>query len=407
MLSLVRPPTRALPRSLRAFSTTLRRPSRAVVYAANGAPTEVLRVLTFPPLPPPPREAINIELLLAPINPADLNVVEGVYPSKPRPDDALAVPPRSDSTSANAETSAAASTPQTVWVGGNEGVGRVTAVGEGVGDGLRTGDWVVLTRPQAGSWAAARTVGAGDVARVPDAEALSEAQAATLTVNPATAYNMLKDFIELKPGDWVVQNGANSAVGQAVIQIAKARGLNTLNFVRNRPDIDALRNKLQGLGATHVLTYDELADKSVREQIKEWTGGKPIRLGLNCVGGKDTTAMARLLGMDGHLVSYGGMSKQPLPLPTSLFIFKNLTCHGFWQTRWYSKHDGAARAELMKTLVGLMKEGKLDTPEHEIVTIPASESDEEATQRLRDMMAAITEGRYGKKVLLKIEDKHI
>jgi hypothetical protein len=41
------------------------------------------------------------------------------------------------------------------------------------------------------------------------------------------------------------------------------------------------------------------------------------------------------------------------------------------------------------------------------VTIPSSESDEEATQRLRDMMAAITEGRYGKKVLLKIEDKHI
>jgi trans-2-enoyl-CoA reductase len=72
--------------------------------------------------------------------------------------------------------------------------------------------------------------------------------------------------------------------------------------------------------------------------------------------------MARLLGMGGHLVSYGGMSKQPLSLPTSLFIFKNLTCHGFWQTRWYSKHDGAARAELMKTLVGLMKEGKVRSP---------------------------------------------
>lgn len=181
MLSLVRPPSRVLPRTLRAFSTTLRRPSRAVVYAANGEPTEVLRVLTFPPLPPPPPEALNVELLLAPINPADLNVIEGVYPSKPRPTDALTVPPRS---STNTDTS----TPQTVWVGGNEGLGRVTAVGEGVGDGLSTGDWVVLTRPQAGTWAAARTVGAGDVARVPDAEALSEAQAATLTVRERVSY---------------------------------------------------------------------------------------------------------------------------------------------------------------------------------------------------------------------------
>lgn len=41
------------------------------------------------------------------------------------------------------------------------------------------------------------------------------------------------------------------------------------------------------------------------------------------------------------------------------------------------------------------------------MTIPASESDEDATRRLREMVAAMTEGRYGKKVLLKIEDKHI
>ncbi|KAF9473358.1 NAD(P)-binding protein [Pholiota conissans] len=403
MLSFIRPPfrvlPRVLPRALRSFSTTTHRPARAVVYTTTGAPTEVLRVLTYPTLPPPAPGSINVEFLLAPINPADLNVVEGVYPSKPRPGDEIIVPPRNGATTST----------ETAWVGGNEGLARVTAVGADVGDGLRAGDWVVLTRPQAGTWAAARTVGAGDVARVPDAQALSEAQAATLTVrkfvNPPTAYNILADYVDLKPGDWVVQNGANSAVGQAVIQIAKARGLQTLNFVRDRPDIASLKDKLQKLGATHVLTYDELADKSVREQIKSWTGGKQIRLGLNCVGGKDTTAMARLLGSDAHLVSYGAMAKQPLSLPTSLFIFKNLTCHGFWQTRWYAKHDAAARAALMRTLVGLIKDGKLDTPEHEIVTIPASESDEEATQRLREALEAMSEGKYGKKVLLKIEDK--
>lgn len=58
--------------------------------------------------------------------------------------------------------------------------------------------------------------------------------AATLQVNPPTAYRMLKDFVHLRPGDTVIQNGANSAVGQAVIQLAAAWGVNTINVVRSR-----------------------------------------------------------------------------------------------------------------------------------------------------------------------------
>lgn len=69
--------------------------------------------------------------------------------------------------------------------------------------------------------------------------------------------------------------------------------------------------------------------------------------------------MARLLGTDAHLVSYGAMAKQPLSLPTSLFIFKNLTSHGFWQTQWYSKKSAEERAQLMQTLVNLIKENKV------------------------------------------------
>lgn len=168
MLSLVRPPSHAL---RRLFSTSLPRPGRAVVYAANGDPAKVLRVLTFPALPRPHPDTINVQVLLAPINPADLNVVEGVYPSKPRASDALRLPGSSPATGANGQ----------VWVGGNEGVARVTAVGACV-HGVSVGDWVVVTRPQAGTWAAERVLTAVDIARVPYAKSLSEAQAATLTV---------------------------------------------------------------------------------------------------------------------------------------------------------------------------------------------------------------------------------
>ena len=78
---------------------------------------------------------------------------------------------------------------------------------------------------------------------------------------------------------------------------------------------------------------------------------------LNCVGGPDTTAMTRLLGDNAHLVSYGAMSKKPLSLPTSLFIFKNLSAHGYWQHRWYQEHSREEREQLMRTLADLKVSG--------------------------------------------------
>ena len=169
MFSLRRSPAHRLSRF---FSSSAARSGRAVVYAANGDPATVLRVRSIPALPPPAAGTLNLQVLLAPINPADLNVVEGVYPSRPRPDDAVHLPPHSFSDALDTGS---------VWVGGNEGVARVSAVGAGV-SGFGVGDWVVVTRPQAGTWAAERAVAVVDVARVPDAGALTEAQAATLTV---------------------------------------------------------------------------------------------------------------------------------------------------------------------------------------------------------------------------------
>lgn len=58
------------------------------------------------------------------------------------------------------------------------------------------------------------------------------AYASTLTINPATAYCLLREFETLKPGDVIIQNGANSMVGLAVIQMARDMGVKTINVVR-------------------------------------------------------------------------------------------------------------------------------------------------------------------------------
>lgn len=56
----------------------------------------------------------------------------------------------------------------------------------------------------------------------------------------------------------MIQNGANSAVGQAVIQIAKFRQIKTVNIIRDRVNVKDLKNELAAIGADVVLTEQEL-----------------------------------------------------------------------------------------------------------------------------------------------------
>ena len=181
--------------------------NRAVVYTENGNPAEVLRVQSYDPLPPPPPGSLNIRFCLAPINPSDINLIQGVYPVQP----------------AQLQLSG-----EQVFVGGNEGVAEVTETGTGV-EGIQKGDKVVVARPQFGTWSSSRVLRAEDVIKLPSS-GLSEVNAATITVsilvdplalfgsshirdvyqsqvNPPTAYNMLTDFVKLQEDDWVLQNG--------------------------------------------------------------------------------------------------------------------------------------------------------------------------------------------------------
>lgn len=80
---------------------------------------------------------------------------------------------------------------------------------------------------------------------------------------------------------------------------------------------------------------------------------QPIRLMLNCVGGEPTAKMIGFLGPYAHLVSYGAMMKRPLMIPTSAFIFKNLTAHGYWQNRWFSEQSRAGKETLIKDIIDL------------------------------------------------------
>ena len=98
-----------------------------------------------------------------------------------------------------------------------------------------------------------------------------------LKINPLTAWQLLRGYVELKSGDWVIQNAANSAAGRAVIQIAHAFGYKTVNVVRREELIENYDPK----GDVVLLDHGNL-----RSVVKDATGGAAIRLGLNAVGGE-------------------------------------------------------------------------------------------------------------------------
>ncbi|XP_051843962.1 enoyl-[acyl-carrier-protein] reductase, mitochondrial isoform X1 [Antechinus flavipes] len=300
---------------------------RALVYAQHGEPVKVVE-LKNQELRPLGKSDVRMKMLAAPINPADINMIQGTYAILP------ALPA----------------------VGGNEGVGQVLEVGSAV-TGLKPGDWAIPADAGLGTWRTEAVISEEALVSVPsDIPLLC---AATLSVNPCTAYRMLCDFEQLRPGDSIIQNAANSGVGQAVIQIAAALGLRTINVVRDRPDLQQLVDRLKALGAEHVFTEEALR----RPEIKDFfqTFPRP-QLALNCVGGKSSTELMRHLGHGGTMVTYGGMAKQPVTASVSSFIFKDIKLRGFWMSQWKKDRGPDQFKEMILTLCDFVRRGQLTAP---------------------------------------------
>lgn len=226
-----------------------------------------------------------------------------------------------------------------------------------------------------GTWRTHAQMDESQLIKIANKDGLSPLQISTVSVNPVTAYRMIKDFCSwdwMRTGEeWLIQNGANSGVGRAAIQLAREWGIKTLNVVRERETpgkTEALKQELQELGATAVVTEAELLSGEFKSRVNELTrnGKEPIRLALNCVGGKSATALAKTLAPGSHLVTYGAMSKQPVSLPSGLLIFKNLAFDGFWVSKW-GDNNPQLKENTINDVLQLARSGKFkDIPVDEI-----------------------------------------
>ena len=293
-------------------------------YERRGpVPQDVIEPVEFETPPLTAGQAL-VEVVAAPINPADVLTLTGEY----------------------------GQLPPLPAIGGREGVGRVAELGEDT-RGVTVGQLVLLPLG-CGTWSTHVVTEAARLAPLP-AEA-DPLQLSMMTINPPTAALLLSEFVALGPGEWVIQNAANSAVGMYLVQLARHRGYRTVNVVRRENAAAAVRE----VGGDVVLVDGEDLAKRVTEE----TSGAEIRLGIDAVAGTATGRLAGCLAEGATLVSYGRMSGEAAVIPPEALIFRDLTLRGFWLVHWFRQTPQQQRRALVDELASLIIAGNLHAPIH-------------------------------------------
>ena len=289
-----------------------------------------------------------VELLASPINPSDVLTLTGDY----------------------------GILPPLPAIGGNEGVGKIVKLG---GKGPAVGQTVMLP-VGVGTWATHMVCKTAQLIPVPN-EA-DPKQLAMMSINPPTALLVLEEFVDLQPGDWVIQNAANSGVGSYLIQLAKIKGFKTINVVRRESAVAGV--KAQGGDAVLV------DGPNLAKDVAKITGDNLPKLGVDAIGGAATDSIGSCLATGGTLLNYGLMSGEPCQLSAKALVFRDITLKGFWLARWFRDATPEKKMAVFGQITKYIIEGKLQTPIH--AEYPVSE--------IKQAVAAAAEGGRDGKVLV-------
>ena len=297
--------------------------SKYVEFSQLGNPADVLEVKVAAARSLEPGE-VRVKVLATPIHPSNLLQISGNY----------------------GVDSALPSTP------GSEGVGRVVETSAQVTH-LVVGQLVLLVG--GGTWRDEIVASAVNFIPLPNLDAASAEvieQLSMTTVNPLAALLMLTSFVELKEGDWIVQSAANSAVGGYLIQLAKQRGIKTINVVRR----EGLAKDLMSKGADVVL----IDGPDLAERIARASNNAPVSLAVDAVGGETFSRLANSLTNGGTLVTYGVLSGKPATLNPALNIFNDIRIRGFWLSKWFETASMNEKQAAFGQVIPLIASGVLN-----------------------------------------------
>lgn len=295
---------------------------RSATYNEFGKPSDVLSV-NDSPTPEPNNNEVRIKTILSSIHNHDLVTIKGEYGNKP-------------------------DLPAT---GGSEAVGTIDALGSDV-KGFEKGQRVVVSGVQ-GTWAEYFIAPADSVIPIPDA--IDDEMAAQLIAMPMSAL-LLIEFLNIEPGQWIIQNAANGAVGESMAMLALERNINTINLVRSKESEQELIDL--GITENNVVTDNE----DWKDQVQKIVGDAQISGAVDAVGGCSGGDLVSLLGKHGVMAALGGMSGKPLTLNPSDLIFNLAQVKGFWAGDMMQEMSRDNMQRLTKELIERAASGKLKLP---------------------------------------------
>jgi NADPH:quinone reductase-like Zn-dependent oxidoreductase len=293
---------------------------KAIVCDRWGEPEEVLQVRDVPE-PTPGRGEVRVRMLASPINPSDLLMVRGQYGRQPP----LPATP------------------------GFEGVGIVES-GSGLLARRVMGRRVAVLNSGSGNWQEHVVIPSRQAVPVP--KELTDEQAATFFVNPASALLMTRYVLQVPPSAWLLQTAAGSMLGRMVIRLGQRYGFRTLNVVRRREQAE----ELQRLGGTAVVATN---DESLTERVQALTGGEGVFYALDAVGGATGSEVVSTLGRGGRMLVYGTLAGEPLRIDSRTLMVGKKRVEGFWLSEWVREQKPWTMLLLFRKIGKLIREGVL------------------------------------------------
>lgn len=291
----------------------------AAIYRRFGPALETIELADWDVGEPGDGEAL-VDIEAAPVHFGDLLYVEGRLSTAPPPP----------------------------AVAGSEGIGRIAALGPGVA-GLSVGQRVWLPR-KAGAFA--RRLRFAATRLVPAPEHGDPLQLALVPVNALTSWLLVTRVVALGPGEWLLQNAANSSCGRYLIRLARLKGVRTVNVVR-RPE---MVQDLLDLGGDVVL----VDGPDLAARVAAAVGGAPVKLGIDAVAGAATQRIAECLAPGSTVASYGSMTNQRCELDFYLMFRNDIRLVGVAFVRQFAlKRTPQQVREMYARLADLMARGEL------------------------------------------------
>jgi NADPH:quinone reductase len=241
--------------------------------------------------------------------------------------------------------------PDRPFVPGKGPAGVVTAVGAEV-TRFRIGDRVLAMCEQ-GGYAEMACADADQCYALP--AAMTFQQAASLSLAADTAWIALMERGRLRAGESVLVTGATGAVGNAALQIAKAKGATVLAAVSGPAKFAAAL----AAGADHVIDLSQanLRD-ALREQVLAANHGRGVDVVIDALGGDIFDAAVRALAWRGRLVVIGFAAGRIATLKTNYLLLKNIEASGLQISDYRKRLPGLVR-ECFDDIFVLCTAGKL------------------------------------------------